>query len=249
MKNQESLEKNRPFKNLKSMLKHHGHSIGIPDSGKTDKVLSTGVEFDKPSEKQDDEALFLEAMADVKPISKNKKVKKTQKQIKHLPPSSASHREEEKEVQTHLSKLVEKGIGFEVSSTPEYMEGTNYNVHPEISKRLHKGEFSIQDHVDLHGLTVLEAEKAFNDLFKQATTTGVRCLLIIHGRGLSSPGKPVLKAKVFEWLSYGPWRKWVIAFSSARGCDGGAGATYVLLRKSPLTKRHRKKNIKTTNIY
>jgi len=66
-------------------------------------------------------------------------------------------------------------------------------------------------------------------------------VMIIHGRGLSSPSEPVLKTRVFQWLQSGPWRKWVMAFASARWCDGGAGATYVLLRKRPLARRHRKK--------
>jgi DNA-nicking Smr family endonuclease len=70
---------------------------------------------------------------------------------------------------------------------------------------------------------------------------GKRSVLIVHGRGLSSPSKPVLKAKVYEWLTSGQWRKWVIAFSSARSYDGGTGATYVLLRQRPLTKRFRKR--------
>jgi len=50
-----------------------------------------------------------------------------------------------------------------------------------------------------------------------------------------------LKTNLYRWLTCGPWRKWVLAFTSARLCDGGAGATYVLLRQRPLTKRFRKK--------
>jgi len=52
---------------------------------------------------------------------------------------------------------------------------------------------------------------------------------------------PVLKSKVYQWLTSSPWHKWVVAFTSARLCDGGAGATYVLFRTRPLTKRFRKK--------
>ncbi|MDP6394410.1 MAG: Smr/MutS family protein [Desulfobacterales bacterium] len=61
-----------------------------------------------------------------------------------------------------------------------------------------------------------------------------------RGCGLSFASKPILKTKVFQWLASEPWRKWVIAFSSARLCDGGAGAAYVLLRQRPVTKRLRK---------
>lgn len=187
---------------------------------------------------RDEMKLFLDAMAGVKPISRKNIVENTgihQRRTFHL------KSDPDQESLDELHSLVRNGKGFVVSSTPEYMEGTNYNVHPEISKRLHKGRFSIQAHLDLHGFSVAGAEEAFNAFLKEATLTGKRALLIVHGRGLSSPHKPILKAKVFEWLTYGPWRKWVIAFSSARACDGGAGATYVLLRKSPVTKRMRKR--------
>jgi DNA-nicking Smr family endonuclease len=75
---------------------------------------------------------------------------------------------------------------------------------------------------------------------KWAVTTGKNGVLVIHGRGLSSPEEPKLKGKVVEWLTRGPWRKWVVAYASARSCDGGAGATYVLLRRYPATRRLRK---------
>jgi len=70
--------------------------------------------------------------------------------------------------------------------------------------------------------------------------TGKTGVLIVHGRGLSSPFEPVLKRKVVEWLTHGPWRKWVAAYASARICDGGAGATYVLLSPRPVSKRRKK---------
>ena len=122
------------------------------------------------------------------------------------------------------------------------MEGTGYNVNPEVMTALHRGDFSIQDHIDLHGLTVSKAKVQFNAFLKDSIRTGKRGLLIVHGRGLSSPKKPVLKLKVYEWLTRGPWRKWIIAFTSARAIDGGAGATYLLLRHQPATKRLMKKN-------
>jgi DNA-nicking Smr family endonuclease len=114
-------------------------------------------------------------------------------------------------------------------------------VNPEIAKRLHQGDFSIQTHIDLHGLRVGEAHEAFEQFLTESLRSGKRAVLIVHGRGLSSPAEPVLKSKVKEWLTLGPWRKWVIAFTSARACDGGAGATYVLLRQRPATKRYRRR--------
>jgi DNA-nicking Smr family endonuclease len=132
---------------------------------------------------------------------------------------------------------VRYGTGFIVSDTPEYIEGTGYNVPLSIAKRLHRGDFSIQAHIDLHGLRVDDAQESFEEFLNWAVTTGRRGVLIVHGRGLSSPSEPVLKNKVKEWLTRGPWRKWVVAYCSARKCDGGAGATYVLLRQRPVSKR------------
>jgi DNA-nicking Smr family endonuclease len=86
-----------------------------------------------------------------------------------------------------------------------------------------------------------EAKTAFDDFLQRSIISSKRTLLVIHGRGLSSAEEPVLKTKVKEWLTSGLWRKWIVAFSSARACDGGAGATYILLRRHPATKRHRKR--------
>jgi len=110
-----------------------------------------------------------------------------------------------------------------------------------VARRLHRGDFSIQAHIDLHGFTVEYAKEAFDSFLRASINSGKRAVLIIHGRGLSSPGEPVLKNKVREWLSQGYWLKRVIAYASAQSCDGGAGATYVLLRNRPVSKRYGKR--------
>jgi DNA-nicking Smr family endonuclease len=140
-----------------------------------------------------------------------------------------------------LKELVKYGTGFVVSLTPEYIEGRANTVSPEVTRLLHKGNFSVQAHIDLHGLGVMDAHQAFDQFLHKSITAGKRTVLVIHGRGLSSPYEPVLKTKVYQWLTAAPWHKWVIAFTSARLCDGGTGATYILLRQQPLTKRLRKK--------
>ena len=94
----------------------------------------------------------------------------------------------------------------------------------------------MQDHLDLHGLTAAEARDAVDRFLTNAVRQGLRTVLIIHGRGLSSPGEPVLKSRLMQWLNRGVWRKWVMAYTSARRCDGGAGATYVLLRNPTAVK-------------
>ncbi len=145
------------------------------------------------------------------------------------------------EALVHLKNLVHCGEGFVISDTPEYMQGTGCRIPGIIARRLHQGNFSIQSFIDLHGLSVAEAEEAFESFMSRAVKNGKRGVLIVHGRGLSSTHQPVLKSKVYDWLTRGRWRNWVIAFASARSCDGGSGATYVLLRRQLLPKRLHKK--------
>jgi DNA-nicking Smr family endonuclease len=230
MKESKSSGINTPFANLKSILKNksiHLHSFPV------EKVL-----LNKKLKHTNDDALFEAAMADVLPINKENifefEVKKTSEQ-------GSQQIDLTEDALIALENLVAHGTGFDVESTSEYIGGTGPDICPEVVKRLHEGNFSIQGFIDLHGLNVAEAQEVFENFLKESIATGKRGVLVVHGRGLSSPNEPVLKTRVFHWLTRGPWRKWVIAFSSARSCDGGAGATYVLLRKQPVTKRRRKK--------
>lgn len=182
-----------------------------------------------------DSELFAQAMSGVQPIDWNRPAGHPEPP---RPPQAGGEPEESAEV-ARLRQLVEHGEGFVVSDTPEYMEGLGYLAPPEITTRLHRGDFSVQAHVDLHGLTVDAAREVFDAFLRESLQAGKRTVLVIHGRGLSSPADPVLKTKVAEWLCSNRWRKWVVAFTSARMCDGGSGASYVLLRRRPLSKRLR----------
>ncbi len=187
---------------------------------------------------EDDNSVFLNAMEGVRPLAENRKIGKVASG-NTARRKSAPEPVDAEEVRK-LVNLILKGEGFSIADTPEYIEGTGYNVRPDITRRLHQGDFSIQAHLDLHGHTSASARQAFEDFMKKAVYSGKRAVLIIHGRGLSSPGEPVLKAKMLEWLTRSTWRKWVIAFASARAHDGGAGATYILLRERPVSGKMRK---------
>ena len=223
----------RPFESLAVLLKNR------PVPPKPPKPDRFSHKAEPESGAENDRSLFKAAMIGVKPISGKKSPKKIAATGKRpgrpqkLDPCDTLNR---------LQKLIEHGDGFVVANTPEYIEGVGYQVNPGVTRHLHRGDFSIQAHVDLHGLSARTAEEVFDRFLKESLMAGKRALLIVHGRGLSSPHKPVLKNKVKQWLSTGPWRKWVLAFSSARACDGGAGATYVLLRQRPLTRRYRKRH-------
>ena len=189
-----------------------------------------------------EEKLFQEAMAGVAPISHENCVQRIlvfRSSEKEAPKKGG--RQEDAEALSRLTRLVKEGEGFRVEDTPEYIEGTSYDVPAEIAERLHQGRYSIQAHLDLHGMNAQDAKRVFEKFLKWAVATRKRGVLVIHGRGLASPGEPVLKTRVMEWLTRGPWRKWVAAYASARLHDGGTGATYVLLRGRPVTKKAKKK--------
>lgn len=92
---------------------------------------------------------------------------------------------------------------------------------------LRRGRWVTQEKLDLHGLNRDQARHAVVTFLAECRQHGHRCVRIVHGKGLSSPGRePVLKKLVLGWLSQ---RSEVLAFCQARAAEGGAGAVVVLL--------------------
>lgn len=184
----------------------------------------------RPLTPAEEKALFESAMTDVVPLVGRKKITPLQPgphfdgQMTEDPDAEAVRK---------LKKLIETGDGFVIRHTAEYVEGSAEWMPPEMFRRIHGGYFSVRDHVDLHGLNLTAAKDFFDGFMEGAIASGKRAVLVVHGRGRCSIGPPVLKRNLHQWLTRGPWKRWVIAFTSARACDGGSGATYVLLRRSP----------------
>ncbi|KAF1022082.1 MAG: putative DNA endonuclease SmrA [Paracidovorax wautersii] len=103
-------------------------------------------------------------------------------------------------------------------------------VGTDVTRKLRAGHWSIQAQLDLHGLRRDEARETLANFIREAHRQGIRCLRVVHGKGLGSPGKtPVLKAKVQGWLIQ---KNEVLAFVQAKASEGGAGALVVLLQPS-----------------
>jgi DNA-nicking Smr family endonuclease len=177
---------------------------------------------EKPCREKADEEIFLEAMIDVRAYKEFRKIPYTRPAIKVMP----YRVEDAVEV---LKEIVYGKIKIRLSDTGEYTEWTRPDVRKDLAKRLHQGDFSIQDYIDLHGLTIIEAEEALRQFFRKAIANQYTCVKVIHGRGLKSPKGPVLKEALKRWLQR-PFRKCVLAYATAKDCDGGLGATYVLLK-------------------
>ncbi len=112
--------------------------------------------------------------------------------------------------------------------TDEALSFARPGIGPDVMKKLRGGGWVTQDQLDLHGLRVDQAREAVAAFVRDATKRGVRCVRIIHGKGLGSlDKKPVLKNKVRNWLVQ---KEEVMAFCQARAADGGSGALMVLLK-------------------
>ena len=122
---------------------------------------------------------------------------------------------------------------FDVETLLDTDDALSYRrtgIGTDVTRKLRKGGWSIQGQVDLHGLRREQAREALVDFIKDAARMGWRCVRVVHGKGLGSPGKtPVLKGKVQSWLIQ---KNEVLAFVQARPAQGGAGALVVLLAQS-----------------
>jgi DNA-nicking Smr family endonuclease len=132
-----------------------------------------------------------------------------------------------------LRALVSGDAPFDISDTDEFIEGRGPGVDLTLVRKLRRGEFAVQGHLDLHGMTRDEAKGAVDDFLRRARQGGKRCVLLVHGRGLHSRDQlPVLKDALRTWLSTARFGRHVLAFATALPVDGGGGAVYVLLRRA-----------------
>ena len=121
--------------------------------------------------------------------------------------------------------------GFDAESLLDTDDALSYRrsgIGIDVVRKLRRGVWVMQAEIDLHGLRRDEARERIDAFLRDAARDGLRCVRVVHGKGLGSPGRePVLKVKVKSWLVQ---RNEVLAFTHARPADGGHGALLVLLR-------------------
>jgi DNA-nicking Smr family endonuclease len=175
-----------------------------------------------------DDEIFSTAMSDVREIEG----------FRVLPCSKTARREApvrkktgpDDEALQILEQIASGEQPINLSDTQEYVEWTNPGYRQGVTAELHTGRYSVQGMLDLHGVTGDEVNVELDGFLATAFMKGWRCVKVIHGRGLRSIKGPVLKDAVVRRL-LGRYRKDVLAFVSARQCDGGLGALYVLLNR------------------
>jgi DNA-nicking Smr family endonuclease len=210
---------NKPFKKLK--LKTEAHQ---PEEKPAAAPRPGPAEKKKP----DDDAAYRNAMRDVAPIAGSKQLARRQFEPKPFP----MHQDDASLVMRELDDLVKGEVPFDFADTDEYVEASTSGLDHQVVKKLKRGDYSYQAHLDLHGLNREQARARVAEFIHTSHRDGKRCVLIVHGRGLGSKDNiPVLKNKLAAWLTRGSIGRRVLAFTSAKPYDGGTGAIYVLLRR------------------
>lgn len=182
---------------------------------------------DPPPAVSDEDAL-AESLAGVAPLAKPGSRVRIRRKV------DLSHIEEGRK--QDLAAL-DRAEGFDVSFEDHYVRARAAGVSRETLSRLEKGEIPICAHLDLHGMPLEDARPAVDEFLASQQKRGHRCVLLITGKGKNSlGGRAVLRERVPEWLARGPSARRVLAFVSARPCDGGTGALVVLMRAGSSSK-------------
>lgn len=170
--------------------------------------------------------LFVRAAGAVKPLREQRRVPLAPEQPQPIP--FQQQLDEQRVLQEAISDEFDASTLLDVDDALSFRRP---GIGMDVTRKLRKGHWTIQRELDLHGLRREAAREALAAFIRAAHKQGVRCVRVVHGKGLGSPGKmPVLKSKVQSWLIQ---KNEVLAFVQARGDEGGAGAVVVLLTPSP----------------
>ncbi|UCG78232.1 MAG: Smr/MutS family protein [Nitrospirota bacterium] len=204
----------RPFDDLMDMIEKKWSGLADKHEGEQEEPQIS------------DEELFRDAMSRVREI----------KEFRDIPvggsktgPAFIPRKTDEKDDEI-LDEITSGKRSIDISATQEFVRWVNPDDRHFDITELHRGSYSVQDYIDLHGYTANEAEEEIEEYLKDAIRRGLSCIKIIHGRGLRSANGPVIKERLVNLLQ-GKFRKKIRAFVSARQCDGGLGAVYVVLKQ------------------
>ena len=182
------------------------------------------------SQRQAENNLFALAAGAVNPLPDRRKA-----ELKKPPPAPVPL-QQQKDDEAVLQEAISDE--FDVSTlldVDEHLSFRRPGIGTDVTRKLRRGDWSIQRQLDLHGLRTEEAREALGQFIRDVTKQGLRCVRVVHGKGLGSPGKtPVLKSRVHSWLVQ---KKEILAFVQARPAEGGAGALVVLLQPGPAAQK------------
>lgn len=182
-------------------------------------MLSTMIRRKPPAQTEDEAALFRDAIGPVRRLSA---AADPVSRPRPEPRAQMAERDE-REALGEFQRMLEEG-------RLEAGDGLRYRrdeVSPRVLRRLARGQYAVQDELDLHHADSAQAEAWLKRFLAEARAAGSACVRIVHGKGRHGDGPPALKNLVDRLLRR---RADVLAFHSAPPAQGGTGAVLVLLR-------------------
>jgi DNA-nicking Smr family endonuclease len=174
--------------------------------------------------------VFKHALAGVKPMPKSDRLEPGAPRAAAALPGKAKPRTQAEDdaavlMESMLSDQFDVEHLLDDEPAISFLRG---NIGSDVLRKLRKNYWPVQDELDLHNLRRDAAREAVGEFLHMASKRRLRCVCVIHGRGLGSAGgEPVLRSMVHSWLEQRPE---VIAFCAADTSDGGHGALLVLLK-------------------
>jgi len=168
-------------------------------------------------------ALFRDAVRDATPLESSARVESRSQLPPPVPIQSLLDGHDA--LVESLAGALSSDQSMQTGEEPSYLRS---GLARDVLRKLRRGHWVVQDIVDLHGLNRQEARSLLAEFLGRSLKRGLRCVRVIHGKGLRSPGRePVLKGKVQQWLAQ---RDEILAFCEAPKNQGGGGALLVLLK-------------------
>ena len=210
---------------VRSLADLHGVKSAISARQQLEAERAASRERERQRVEQENN-LFQRAAGKVQPMPAHARAPSTQ--VRPTPEPRQFQRDEAAALAETLSDEFDVSTLLDIDDQMSFRQS---GIGSDVTRKLRRGHWSIQRVLDLHGLRSDGARSALAAFIREATQHGIRCVRVVHGKGLGSPGKaPVLKNKVHAWLVQ---KKEVLAFVQARPADGGAGAVVVLLASAP----------------
>lgn len=185
---------------------------------------------------RNDDDFFRKEVGDVRPLPEDDKIRPAGSRAPTLAQlarrDAARERHHDANPLTMPERIRELG--------PHDVLGHRKNgVQEGVYRKLRLGKYEVQDKLDLHRIKLREARTLVYDFIRHAHERGLRTVMITHGKGIHSPVPARLKSYVFHWLEEFDL---VLAYHTARPEQGGAGSTYVMVRKSPDAARENREH-------
>jgi len=175
-----------------------------------------------PPSEEEDAAIFREAVKGATPLAAAARV------VHHARPPALPVQTLMDEHEA-LAQSLSAPLSLEESlETGEELSFLRPGLPRGVLKKLRGGHWVVQDTLDLHGANREQARDLLVVFLLESRKRRLRCLKIIHGKGLGSPQRePVLRGKIRHWLAK---RDEILAYCQAPAHQGGSGATLVLLK-------------------